>query len=47
VHDLGRRRAVAAIAAGPGALVPAVAVAAVAAGGAGDLILQLGSAAGA
>jgi hypothetical protein len=46
VHDLGRRRAAAAIAAGPGALTPAVAVVAVFSGIAADLILQLGSATG-
>jgi hypothetical protein len=47
VHDLGRRRAVAAIAAGPGALAPAVAAVALASGVAADLILRFGSASGA
>jgi hypothetical protein len=47
VHDLGRRRAAAAIAAGPGALVAPAAAVALFAGAAADLILQLGSASGA
>jgi hypothetical protein len=47
VRDLGRRRAEAAIAAGPGALVPVAAAVAVVTGVAADLILQFGSASGA